>query len=401
MKFNYEARSKDGKVQSGVVEATSKEAALALLQKHDLYITFLEQEEKSLFIKDIQIFSRVTTREVVMFTRQFSIMFRSNVPVVESLQTLAHQTTNVKFKENIFKVAEEIEGGATLSQGLALFPEIFSEFYVSMVKSGEVSGKLSESLDFLADYLEREHNLTAQMISSLTYPAFVIFVFLIIGFLMGTMVVPQLTMVLEGSDADLPWVTNAVIAGASFLQVYWWLVILVFVGFGVFLFQFLRTKEGKALKDKLSLELPVIGPFFKKIYLARTAMNLSTLISGGLPIAQALEVTSSIVGNEVYREAILEAREAVVGGQPISSAFANYPKIFSPLFIQMTIVGERTGNLGTVLVNIVDFYQKDVERAMESFMKIFEPALILILGVLVAGLAAALLMPLYGSIQSF
>jgi len=203
------------------------------------------------------------------------------------------------------------------------------------------------------------------------------------------------------NQENLPWITRFVINAANFLRQYWWVVIVLF-GAAVFsLFRFIKSPKGRSILDRLCLDLPMIGPFFKKVYLSRVAMNLSTLISGGLPIAQALEVTSSIVGNEVYRDIILSAQEAVVAGQTISSSLANYPDEFSPLFVQMALVGERTGRLDSALENIVEFYQKEVERALEAFTKIFEPVLILILGGAVAGLAAALLLPLYGSIQSF
>ena len=401
MKFNYQARNKEGQVQTGVVEASSRESALVLLQKSDLYVTFLEGIKVPFYARQIKFLSRISRKDIVMFTRQLSIMFKSNVPIVESLEGLAHQAEKTEFKEKIFKLAESVEGGATLSQALALYPEVFNQFYVSMIKSGEVSGKLPETFDYLADYLEREHGFTSQILTAMVYPAFVLIVFLIIGSLMGTMVIPQLIGILEESGTELPLITKIVISGANILNNYWWVIIILFVGLGFFIQRFLKTKEGKVFIDRASLNLPLIGGFFRKVYLSRTAMNLSTLISGGLPIARALEVTANIVGNEVYRKIILKAQEGVVAGRTISSVLSNYPKVFSPLFVQMPVVGERTGRLDSALINIVDFYQKEVERALEAFVKIFEPLLILILGFLVAGLAVALLLPLYGTIQSF
>lgn len=401
MKFNYQARDKSGQVQTGVVEASSKETALSVLQKHDLFVTYLEEVKLPIYARQIPLFAKPSRKDLVMFTRQFSIMFKSNVPVVETLETIAYQIRKIDFKEKIFKIAEEVEAGSTLSDALALYPEIFTRFYVSMVRSGEISGKLSESLEFLADYLERENVFMGKIISALVYPAFIVIVFLLIGFLMGTMVVPELTKVLETSQTDLPFITKAVIFGADFLKNYWWLVLAVITAVIVFGGRLLKSPEGRSFMDKNTLHVPMVGPFLKKLYLSRTAMNLSTLISGGLPIAQALEVTAGIVNNEVYRDVIMKAQEAVVAGQTISSSLSNYPDIFSPLFVQMAMVGERTGRLDSSLTNIVNFYQEEVERELEAFVKIFEPLLILILGGLVGGLAAALLLPLYGSIQSF
>ena len=183
MKFNYQARSKEGQVQAGLIEASSKEAALVLLQKHGLYVTFLEEIKVPFYARRIDFLTRTSRKDIVMFTRQLSIMFKSNVPIVESLQTLAYQIRNVSLKEKIFKIAEVVEGGTTLSQALGLYPGVFSQFYVSMVKSGEVSGELSGSLDYLADYLEREHSFVSQIIGAMVYPVFVLILFLVIGFL--------------------------------------------------------------------------------------------------------------------------------------------------------------------------------------------------------------------------
>lgn len=395
MKFNYQARTQKGQIQTGVVEASSREAALSLLQKYGLYITFLEIAKVPFYAKRIEISPRISRKDVVVFSRQLAIMFKSNVPVVEALQTLSNQTKNQNFKEKILKIAEKVEGGTSLSVSLASYPKIFSPFYTNMVKSGEVSGKLSEVLGYLADHLEREYNFYSKVITTMIYPAFVCFVFLVILILMVVFVVPQLSQVLAATGKEAPRLTKMAMGLSSFLKRWWWVFILFFLSFGIFVFKFLRTKEGKKIVDRLSLKLPLLGEFFKKIYLSRLAENLSTLISSGLPIVRALEITGEIVGNDTYKTIILKTQDGVKRGEPMSSILLRYSEFFPPLFIQMTIVGERTGQLGSALMNIVNFYQSDVERSLDSFTSLLEPILIIGLGVIVAGLVMAFLLPIY------
>lgn len=395
MKFNYQARTQEGQIQTGVVEASSREAALTLLQKYGLYITFLEIAKVPFYAKRIEISQRISRKDIVVFSRQLAIMFKSNVPVVEALQTLSNQTKNQNFKERILKISEKVEGGTSLSISLSSYPKIFSPFYTNMVKSGEVSGKLSEVLGYLADHLEREYNFYSKAIGAMIYPVFVFFVFLLILTLMVVFVVPQLSQVLEATGKEIPQITKMAMGLSSFLKRWWWVFILFFLGLGIFVFKFSRTKEGKKNIDKLSLKIPLLGEFFKKIYLSRLAENLSTLISSGLPIVRALEITGEIIGNDVYKTIILKTQEGVKRGEPMSSILSRYQEFFPPLFVQMTIVGERTGQLGPALMNIVNFYQSDVERTLDSFVSLLEPILIIGLGVIVAGLVMAFLLPIY------
>jgi len=396
MKFSYQARTPEGQIQSGVVEASSKEAALSLLQTYGLYVTSLEEEKKPpFFLKRIEIFQRVSRKDIALFSRQLAILFKSNVPVIESLQTIAKQMKKRNFKEKIFKIAEKVEGGTPLSQALGFYPQIFSPFYTSVVKSGEAAGKLSEVLSYLADHTEREYNFYSKVIGAMVYPIFVFFVFTIILALMVTLVIPKLTQILTESGQALPLVTKAVIKTSDFLRDWWWLILLFLLGIFVFISQIIKTKQGKIFVDEFSLKLPLFGDFIKKIYLTRIAENLSTLISAGLPIMQALEITGEIAGNDVYRNIVLKTRDGVKRGELISVILSRYPESFPPLFIQMATVGEKTGRLDSTLMNIVNFYQGEVERTLDGFVKLLEPILIIILGLIVAGLIASVLLPLY------
>lgn len=396
MKFNYQGRAKKGEVQSGSVEASSREAAISLLQKHGLYVTILEETAKPpIYAKRVRIFERISARDLVLFSRQLSILFKSKVSLVESLEILAIQTKNPDFKEKIFKLAEEVEGGTSFSGALSHFPKTFSSFYIAMVKAGEASGKLSESLSYLSEHLERDYHLISRIRGAMIYPCVVVLVAMIVLILMIFFVVPQLSKVLTEGGGELPTVTKIVISLPVFFKKWGWLLVLTFFALAVSSVRYQRTREGKKFFDRVFLKLPLVGPILEMIYLSRFAENLSTLIGGGLPIAQALEITGNIVGNAIYKEIIFTARDAVRKGEPISLTLSRSPEFFPQVFTQMALVGERTGTLDKTLLDLVGFYQKEVDRGVENLLSVLEPLLIVFLGLIVAGLMIAILMPIY------
>ena len=280
MKFNYQARTEKGEIHTGSVEASSKEAAVALLQKHGLYVTFLETATPPLYAKRIKIFERISKKDIVLFSRQLAIMFRSEVPLVESLKVLSSQTKSPDFKETILELSEEVEGGTAFSKALSSYPKVFSSFYVAMVKSGEVSGKLAEVLNYSANHLEREYHLAAKTKGALIYPALIIFVVVLVLALLIFFVIPQLTGVLEGTGQSLPLLTKIIINFATFLRSWGWLIFLAIFVLIFFCFRYYLTEKGKKIFDRTFLRLPIIGPLLKTICLTRFAENLSTLISG-------------------------------------------------------------------------------------------------------------------------
>jgi len=398
MKFNYQARTKTGEIQTGVVEASSREAALLLLQKYGFYVTYLEEAKVPFYAKRVEIFQRISRRDIVLFSRQLSMMFSSRVSLVEALRSLASQTKNSVLRETILDISEEVEGGSPFSDALSRHPKIFSQIYVSMVKAGEVSGKLSETLNYLADYLEREYYLASKTKGALIYPALILLVTLLVLILMIFLVIPNLKSVILASGAEIPKSTKLVIALSDFLRKSGLFLIFGSLLFLFLIFRYYKTKEGKNLFDKIFLKLPLIGPLLQLIYLSRFAENLSTLISGGLMIAQALELSAHTIGNSIYQEAILKARDEVRKGIPISSNLSLFPEIFPPVFIQMILVGEKIGALDVSLMNIANFYQREVGREVDSLISILEPVLIIILGVIVGGMMLSVLMPLYQTV---
>lgn len=396
MKFIYQAKTKQGEIRSGTVEASSLKAALSVLQKHNLRIIALESvEPRTILEKKITIFQRISRKDIVIFSRQLAIMFKSNVSLAEALEIAAKQQEKDIFKEKILNLSKEIKGGIPFSQALSKHPKLFSSFYVSMIKSGEASGSLAESLDYLADHLEREYNLRSSIIGAMIYPALVVCVMFAVLIVMMVFVIPNLTGMLQSTGQELPFVTKLIINISDFLRIRGWILLIAVIGFGFLFYQFSKSRKGSTFLDKMFLKLPMIGKFIKMIQLSTFAENLSTLISGGLPIAQALDISGDIVSNNIYKKIIKISRDEVKKGESISSTFLRYPKVFPPMFCQMILVGEKTGNLDKTLMNIVNFYQKEVNRAIKAMLSILEPLLVVFLGLIVAGIMAAVMLPMY------
>jgi len=395
MKFDYQGRTQEGEMRAGQVEASSKEAAIVLLQKHGLYVTFLEESASPFYAKKIKILGKISSKDLVVFSRQLSIMFRSKIPLVESLKTLSVQTSNAELKEKILEISEEVEAGTSFSNALARFPEIFSTFFIAMIKAGEVSGKLSETLDYLAGHLEREYYLNSKIKGAMIYPALILLVVFVVLLIMNYFVIPQMAGILTSGEGELPAVTKAVIQGSAFMRKWGWVPILILVFLAFLSVRYYLSEKGRKFFDKYFLKIPLIGPFIKLSCLTRFAENLSTLIVGGLPISQALEVVANIVDNNSYKEVILKTKSRVGAGESISSVLIQSPELFEPIFIQMVLVGEKTGTLERTLMDLVAFYQREIDNSINNIISILEPALIVFLGVVVGGLILAILMPLY------
>lgn len=402
MKFKYQARTKTGEIQAGMIEASSKEAAISILKRYGLYVTLLETEiEKPIIAKEIKLFRKITTKDLVMFTRQLSIMFRSKIPLVEALRTISAQTTNPELKDKIRKITDEVEAGTHLSLAFSHYPKIFSPFYVSMIKSGEAAGKLSECLDYLANYLESRYALTQTIKGALIYPVFVLAMAILMLFFLSFFVLPQLKSVLIETGVELPITTKVVLAFGDFMKNFSWLLTLVSVALIFLILQYKKTEQGKKFFDKIVIRIPSIGPISKMVYQSRFAEDLATLISGGLPIADSLKTVSETVGNELYREAILKAMENVKRGETISYSLSFYPELFPPLFTQMLVVGEKTGKIESVLREISNFYEKEIERSIQNLISLLEPAMIVLIGLGIGGIAVSVIMPLYKMISAF
>jgi len=396
MRFKYKARSKEGKLRKGYIEASSYKSALYVLEKYGLFVINVKQIEKQSFFSKRVIFSGISLKDITMFTRQLSIMLKSAISPVDALRAQVVQTDNHIFREKILKMAERIEGGTSLSHAFGLFPKVFNQFFVSVIRSGEATGKVSDSLNYLADHLEREYNLKQNIKGAMIYPIIVIIAFVIMIFLASFLIVPRLTEIFDAFGGELPAITKMIIVLSDFVTKGGWILIL-FLLFILFLTpRYIKTKRKyKKVYDKFLLKIPIMGPFIKKIYLTRFAQNLSVLIAAGLPITQALKITKGIIESTVYSSIIEEAEESVSKGERISSVFAKYPKEIPSFVLQMILTGEETGRLDEILLDVVKFYRQEVERTTENLTSILEPVLILFLGAGITVLAVAVFIPLF------
>jgi type IV pilus assembly protein PilC len=401
MKFNYKARTQDGESFVGTVEAATTDIAVASLQRRGLIIISLEPEKgEENYFGAMGLFERVKQKDVVILSRQLATLFAAKVPVMESLRVIISEMESLLLKREITGLLDDVQGGAAMSQAMARHPKVFSSFYVNMVKSGEESGKLDDTFTYLADYLERSYTLTMKARNALIYPAFVLAAFIIVMIIMLTVIIPRLIPILEEVGGTLPLYTRAIISFSSFVQSFGILLLLLFAIAGLFAWRYYKTDAGQLLVHRLQISIPIIGVLYKKLYMARLADNLQTLLSGGIPVVHALEITADVVGNALYKSILLDTVESVRGGSSISSALAQYKDV-PPLMSQMIRVGEETGKLDSILKNIARFYQQEVDSLVDNLVDLIEPIIILVLGIGVGLLVAGILVPIYNITLQF
>lgn len=397
--YNYKANDKDGQLIEGRVDAPDENTAVMVLHNRGYVVISLEAAKKDLLSTDIDsLLSRPNIKDVVVFTRQLATLVDADMPISESLRTLAQQTEKPAFRKALTEVSDAVEAGSSLSAALAQHPKLFTSFYIKLVQSGEVSGKLHDSLLYLADYLERGRDINSKIRGALAYPAFVVFALVVVTLIMVIYVLPQLLSIFEESGVqDLPLTTRILIWVTDFINKYLYFLT---AGLGVIiytLYSYLRTPAGKEWFDNLKVNFPSLGSVIRNLYLARLSESLSTLIKAGIPILDGLQITSELVGNENYKKIVLEAEENVRGGGSISEVFEKYPEM-PPLFTSMVAIGEKTGKLDYMLSHISTYYKAESDNAINSISQLIEPILVLVLGVAVAILVSSILLPIYNMV---
>ena len=405
MQYRYTARTQEGKEVLGAMDAASLDLAVSSLQKKNLIIISIEPSKEKIerFVDLFSfsgILSNVKTQDIVLFSRELATLFEAKVPIINSLNIIISETSNKALRRRLSDIQDDIRGGISLSQAFARHPEIFSRFFVSMVKSGEESGKLEEIFKFLADYLERSFELQRKARNALIYPAFVLSAFVAVMGLMLIFVIPKLSSILEETGQNVPIYTKIVIGSSNFLINFGFILLIFLAVLGVFIYRYARTESGKVYFARLLLSIPIIGNLYRKLYLSRIADNLSTLFSGGITALRALDITSEVVGSEIYKRILMDSLESVKGGSMISDSFSKYNDIPS-LFSQMIRIGEETGKLDYILKSLAGFYRRDVDNMVDNLVSLIEPVLILALGLGVGLLVAAVLIPIYNLSTAF
>ncbi|MBI2609844.1 type II secretion system F family protein [Candidatus Giovannonibacteria bacterium] len=396
MLFKYVAKTPEGETRDGSVDAASLELAISSLQRRGLIITSLVPAEKAgaWYEKGLASFEKVKMRDIVILSRQLSTLFEAKVPIVEALRVLTAETSSSVLRKHLSEILSDIQGGLSISQALARHPDVFSSLYVNMVRSGEESGKLEEVFSYLADYLERSYELQAKARNAFIYPAFVLSAFIIVMVLMLVVVIPRLSSLLTETGQDIPLYTKVVIGMSEGLRSYGlYILLMVIVGI-VLLWRYTKTASGKLALHRFIINIPVIGGLYRKIYLSRLADNMQTLLAGGVTVLRALEITADVVGNEIYGSIIRQTKEEVKGGASISQSLSKFEDI-PPLMTQMIRIGEETGKLDYILKTMAGFYRREVDNAVNNLVSSIEPLMILVLGLGVGLLVAAVLIPIY------
>jgi len=393
----------------GVVEAHNEDEAVSVLQDRGLVILALEPKEGGALKKDIgSILIKPSSRDIVFFSRQLATLIAADVPLVSALNTLAEQASNPAFKKILQDITEMVDAGSSLSLALGRYPNIFSGFFISLVKSGETAGKLHEVSSYLADYLEKQAEIKSKTVGALIYPAFLllavigVFIVLFFGFPLLDLppVIPQiLSIVEEAGVEDLPISTRSLIFVNKTLLGFWHLILGVLAIIGFWLFSYLRTPQGREKYDKAKLKLPFLKKAIQGIYLARLSETLATLVRAGVPILDSLEITSNVVGNKVYQRILLEAKLEVSRGSKISEIFIKYPGVIPPIITQMINIGEKTGKLDLILEHTSRFYSNEADAIIKNLPSIIEPVVILLFGGIVFIIVSGVLLPLFSIIR--
>ena len=396
MLFNYTTVNEKGEQTAGSIDAVNVDVAIAGLQRRGLIIASIkEAAAKGSFLSmNISLFDRVSTKDVVILSRQLSTLFEAQVSALRIFRMLASETENKVLGAKLTIIADDLQGGSAISAALSKHPKVFSAFYVNMVKAGEESGKLDGTFLYLADYLDRTYELTSKAKGALIYPAFVIITFITVMILMFTMVIPKISGIITDSGVAIPVYTQIILGISNFLVSYGFVLLAVVIVAGWFIFRYVRTPTGKLALDRLKLHVPYISILYRKLYLSRLADNMSTMFQAGIPMVRALELTSDVIDNEVFRALLADAVEAVKGGKAMSEALATSGEI-PGIMIQMMKVGEESGELGPIMKTMALFYSREVTNAVATLVDLIEPLMIVVLGVGVAILLASVLVPIY------
>jgi type IV pilus assembly protein PilC len=402
MLFSYVAIDQTNVQREGTVEAPSVDAAITAVQKRGYTLVSIDEvsAKSGIFDIEIDLFGRVSNKDVVILSRQISTLFQAQVSPLRIFSLLSAEVENKKLATAMNQIVEDLQAGNSISRSLAAHPEIFSSFYVNLVKAGEESGSLDKSFDYLADYLDRQYEIQSKAKNALIYPAFVIGIFVIVMTLMMTQVIPSIATILIDSGQELPIYTQIVINISDFLASYIGYIVLA-LGAGVaFLWRFSQTPVGRRAIDEFQLSLPYIGDLQSKLLLTRICDNLSTMLGSGISMVQAIDVTGDVVDNTVFKEIMSEVLIEVKGGRSFAESIAEYPQIPGVL-AQMAKVGEETGSLANILKTLSDFYRREANNAIDTMISLIEPIMIVMLGLGVGTLLASVLMPIYNLTSGF
>ncbi len=405
MLFKYVAIDKTNAQKEGTVEAVTIDAAISAVQKRGYTIVSIDPIESKGGLQGIlniefAIFNSVSNKDIVILSRQISTLFQAHVSPLRIFRLLSAEIENERLRKVMNEIVEDLQGGSSISRAMANHGDVFSSFYVNLVRSGEESGSLEKSFAYLADYLDRSYEIISKAKNALVYPAFVIVIFIGVMVLMLTLVIPKIANILTESGQELPIYTKIIIGLSNFLvnNAAIFFIGLALGGYG--LWRFIQTDVGRRSYDEFMISIPYLGDLQRKLLLTRICDNLATMLGSGISMVQALEVTADVVDNTIYREILESALTEVRGGRSFADSISEYPEIPGVL-TQMVKVGEESGSLSEILLTLANFYRREVNNSVDTLIGLIEPAMIVLLGLGVGVLLASVLMPIYNMTNAF
>jgi type IV pilus assembly protein PilC len=390
--FIWEGRTRGGGAHKGEIEADTKEVAIATLRQQHIIVTTIKPKPKELSLPGFG--GSVSEKDLVLFTRQFSTMIDAGLPLVQCLDILSKQTENKTFAKALVEIKKDVEGGTTFADALRKYPKIFDDLYVNLVQAGEVGGVLDTTFARLAGYIEKARSLKGKVKSAMIYPSAILFVAVSVVVFLMIFVIPVFAQMFQDFGGTLPWPTQLVIGLSNFMKSYILFGVPIFI-VAVFGFkQYYRTEPGKRTVHRTMLKAPIFGSLMQKAAVARFSRTLSTLMGSGVPIIDSLDITARTAGNKVLEDAVLASVGSIREGQTLATPLAKHA-VFPPMVVQMVEIGDVTGELDSMLSKIADFFEEEVDRAVEALTAMLEPMMMVFLGTTLGFIIVAMYLPIF------
>ena len=395
MLFTYKAVSDQGVNKEGEIDAPNRDMAISGLQRRGLVVISIREEGEKKSIWQLSFLDRVSQKDIVILSRQIGTLFEAQISALKAFTMLATNMENKFLGTKLTQICDDLKAGVSISGALARHPDVFSNFYINMVKVGEETGKLNQIFLILADHLDRQYTLTSKTRNALIYPVFVIVTFFVVMSLMFVIVIPKLSQIILDSGQAVPLYTRIVIGVSGLFVNYGFIFLIFLVVLGIWIWRISITEQGKIFIDKVRLSIPYVGHLYKQLYLSRIADNLDIMLSSGVQMLRALDIASDVVGSYVYREILKEVANGVKSGQALSITFEKYRVEVPSIMVQVIKVGEETGSLGVMLKTLATFYKREVDDAVDTLIGLIEPFMIVVLGFGVGLLLVSILVPIY------
>ena len=395
MLFTYKAVDGQGANKDGEIDAPSRDIAISGLQRRGFVVISITEQGEKKNIWQMSFMDKVSNKEVVILSRQVATLFEAQVSALKAFTMLAENAENKFLGLKLSQITDDLKAGTSISGALSRHPDVFSNFYLNMVKVGEETGKLNQIFSSLAQYLDRQYALTSKTKNALIYPVFVVITFCVVMVLMFVLVIPKLSEIILQSGQEVPIYTKIIISISEVFVNYGLFFLIFLIILGVWAWRASLTEQGKVYVDKTRLSIPYVGHLYKQLYLSRVADNLDIMLTSGIQIIRAIDITSEVVGSYVYRDILKEVADGVKSGQSLSSTFEKHPIEIPSIVVQMIKVGEETGSLGNILGTLTAFYRREVDDAVDTLVGLIEPVMIVVLGLGVGILLVSILMPIY------